>query len=107
MSDEICANCQRKIGKLEQAYVYQNNIVCKPCYGILNSSELPSANNTKNIEKTAKATSSIASLLWAIVIIAVVLFLIAFILNAITAYHEAARQSSAIFSVPYLAIISP
>jgi hypothetical protein len=28
---EICQNCERTIGKLEQAYVYNNKIVCKEC----------------------------------------------------------------------------
>ena len=29
---EICANCDREIGHLDQAYVYENNVVCLECY---------------------------------------------------------------------------
>jgi len=29
---EVCENCGRTIGKLEQAYVFKNHIVCKQCY---------------------------------------------------------------------------
>ena len=32
---EICANCGREIGYLEQAYVYRNNVVCLECYNRL------------------------------------------------------------------------
>ncbi|MEE9370558.1 MAG: RDD family protein [Sedimentisphaerales bacterium] len=41
---EICTNCDRKIGYLEQAYVYENNIVCLECYNRLSKqSSYPSA----------------------------------------------------------------
>jgi uncharacterized RDD family membrane protein YckC len=29
---EVCENCGRTIGKLEQAYVFKNHIVCQQCY---------------------------------------------------------------------------
>lgn len=32
---EICANCNREIGRLEQAYIYENNVVCLECYNKL------------------------------------------------------------------------
>lgn len=32
---EECANCDRIIGKLEQAYIFKNHIVCKQCYNRL------------------------------------------------------------------------
>lgn len=33
---EICGNCGRVIGKLEQAFVHAENIVCSNCFGIFN-----------------------------------------------------------------------
>jgi hypothetical protein len=32
MENEVCENCGRVIGKLEQAFVYESHIVCKQCY---------------------------------------------------------------------------
>jgi hypothetical protein len=33
---EKCTNCERSIGKLEQAYIYQNqHVVCGECYALL------------------------------------------------------------------------
>ena len=31
MENEICENCSRAIGKLEEAFVYKGHIVCKEC----------------------------------------------------------------------------
>lgn len=31
MEDEICENCGRAIGKLEQAFVHKGHVVCKEC----------------------------------------------------------------------------
>ena len=36
---EICANCDREIGKLEKAYVYEDNVVCLECYNRLKKQE--------------------------------------------------------------------
>jgi hypothetical protein len=33
---ERCANCERKIGKLETPFVYKGNVVCKQCHRLLN-----------------------------------------------------------------------
>jgi uncharacterized RDD family membrane protein YckC len=32
---EICANCDREIGHLDQGYVYENNVVCLECHNRL------------------------------------------------------------------------
>lgn len=32
---QICANCDREIGRLEQTYVYEDNIICLECYNRL------------------------------------------------------------------------
>jgi len=32
MEIENCFNCDKKIGRLEQAYVYKGNVVCEKCY---------------------------------------------------------------------------
>jgi hypothetical protein len=32
---EICKNCDKAIGKLEQAHIYKNDIVCQDCYNRL------------------------------------------------------------------------
>jgi len=48
MKIETCQNCGRTIGKLEQACVHHNQIVCKKCYSILSSEPTPSA--TGNID---------------------------------------------------------
>ena len=34
-----CANCGRTIGTLEQAYKWNDNIVCASCYGVLRQCE--------------------------------------------------------------------
>jgi hypothetical protein len=31
MENEVCKNCGRAIGKLEQAFVYKNQVICKQC----------------------------------------------------------------------------
>ncbi|MHC4395391.1 MAG: hypothetical protein ACYS1A_07010 [Planctomycetota bacterium] len=31
MESEICENCDRTIGKLEQAFVYEGHVVCSEC----------------------------------------------------------------------------
>jgi hypothetical protein len=31
MENEVCENCGRVVGKLEQAFVYEGHIVCKQC----------------------------------------------------------------------------
>jgi len=35
MSLEICKNCERTIGNFEQAYIYNNKIVCEKCNSML------------------------------------------------------------------------
>jgi hypothetical protein len=35
MGLETCENCERIIGKLEQAYVYNNKVICKECNALL------------------------------------------------------------------------
>jgi hypothetical protein len=37
MGLEICENCVRVIGNLEQAHVYNNKIVCKECKALLDN----------------------------------------------------------------------
>ena len=37
MNVENCSNCGRVIGKLEQAYAWQNHILCKECYAKLSN----------------------------------------------------------------------
>jgi tellurium resistance protein TerD len=39
MKVETCSNCERVIGKLEQAYVFHGNVVCQNCYQILANNE--------------------------------------------------------------------
>jgi len=36
MALEHCQNCEHTIGKLERAFVFNNNIVCSECYAKLN-----------------------------------------------------------------------
>ena len=31
MENEVCENCARTIGKLEQAFIYKGHVVCKEC----------------------------------------------------------------------------
>ena len=31
MENEVCKNCARTIGKLEQAFIYKGHVVCKEC----------------------------------------------------------------------------
>ena len=38
---EICANCDARIGRLEQAYIWQNKVVCKTCYSRLAQDDRP------------------------------------------------------------------
>jgi general secretion pathway protein G len=38
MAIETCGNCKRIIGELEQAYTWQNHILCKECYARLSNS---------------------------------------------------------------------
>jgi hypothetical protein len=37
MGLEYCANCERVIGKLEQAYVHGGKVVCRECYARLSN----------------------------------------------------------------------
>jgi hypothetical protein len=45
MVTETCKNCKRIIGELEQAYAWQNHILCKECYTRLSSPTLSSPNH--------------------------------------------------------------
>ena len=45
MKSEICTNCDTTIGKLEQAYVFEDKIVCNTCYNELKSKD-QADNNT-------------------------------------------------------------
>ena len=62
MGLETCENCGRTIGKLEQAYIHNNKVVCKECNELLHiktKQDEPTfiAKNlktTQTIEKTAK-----------------------------------------------------
>lgn len=57
MQVEICQNCGRKIGNLEQAYIYQEHIICKECYKLLNDStskDKKDGKKVQTIELTAK-----------------------------------------------------
>jgi ribosome-binding protein aMBF1 (putative translation factor) len=65
MRTETCQNCGRIIGKLEQAYIYQNHIVCNQCYSTLTSKAVSSdTNNDKNekkfVQQEQKSTSQIS-----------------------------------------------
>ena len=40
---ERCANCQRLIGALEEAFVWKDNIVCSECYKKLSAVDKPAA----------------------------------------------------------------
>lgn len=37
MENEICGNCGRIIGRLEEAFIHRNRVVCKQCYSIITS----------------------------------------------------------------------
>jgi hypothetical protein len=37
MNTETCSNCDRVIGRLEQAFTWQNHIVCQECYNRLSN----------------------------------------------------------------------
>ena len=37
---EICSNCGREIGRLEQAYVFEGQIVCSECDNALRASQI-------------------------------------------------------------------
>lgn len=50
---ESCENCGRRIGKLEEAYVYKNSPVCAECYG-----RLTSVSKTKPARAMARRESS-------------------------------------------------
>ena len=51
MAIETCFNCEKKIGKLEQAFIYDGHIVCEQCYKKLQ----PKSNVTlKNISSQEK-----------------------------------------------------
>jgi len=39
MALEQCQNCERTIGKLERAFLFNNNIVCSECYDKLNKTK--------------------------------------------------------------------
>jgi hypothetical protein len=39
MKVETCSNCERVIGKLEQAHVFHGNVVCQNCYQKLTDTE--------------------------------------------------------------------
>jgi len=65
MAKETCQNCEREIGKLEQAYVYKGHIVCLQCNKTLTN---------QNTAPPAKFTSSIFFKVIALIIIAVVIF---------------------------------
>jgi hypothetical protein len=39
MSSEICKNCNHIIGNLEQAFVFNGNIICSGCYNALSAAE--------------------------------------------------------------------
>ena len=48
MGLETCENCERIIGKIEQAYIYNNKIICKECYTRLhNEIDAKDINNSK------------------------------------------------------------
>lgn len=36
MGDECCANCGRRIGKLETPHIYEQHVVCADCISSLN-----------------------------------------------------------------------
>ena len=38
-SEETCANCHRTIGSLEEAYIWNEQIVCSECYQILSATK--------------------------------------------------------------------
>ncbi len=50
MSIETCINCSRTIGKLEQAYVYKENVVCSEC-----NDRLLKAPNDKSLQNDLSA----------------------------------------------------
>jgi hypothetical protein len=74
MALEHCQNCEHTIGKLERAFVFNNNIVCSECYAKLNkinsgerltSPDLkPSLETVKAAETNKKAESVSLPLRW-------------------------------------------
>lgn len=52
MKKEICQNCEREIGKLEQAYIFKGQVVCNQCNALLggNGTKPP----VQTIEQTGK-----------------------------------------------------
>jgi hypothetical protein len=48
MEIEKCFNCDRQIGRLEQAHVYKGNVVCQGCLNLLN--------NTASAKTTASSS---------------------------------------------------
>lgn len=51
MEAEFCENCEEKIGKLEQAFVYKSHIVCKKFYNKLTKKVEESPDTPKNTTK--------------------------------------------------------
>jgi hypothetical protein len=57
MKIEICENCEREIGKLEKAYVFNGSIICKDCNQLLR--EKPSKITNSIVEEDPPTPSQI------------------------------------------------
>ena len=56
--EETCANCQRSIGALEEAFVWKDNIVCHECYYRLSPPKLNPPNTPVSARLSPSQTSS-------------------------------------------------
>jgi hypothetical protein len=53
---DICENCNRTIGKLETAHVWQNHIVCPSCHSQL--AKNPTPQSSEHVDYQARQTDS-------------------------------------------------
>ena len=91
---ETCYNCDTKIGRMEQAYLWQDNVVCEACYHKL-SKPTPPEPPPPATYPTPKPRSWFRTgfgitcgVLTAIVAVPVLLFLIGSCLEAMTVYRQ-------------------
>jgi general secretion pathway protein G len=107
MAIETCENCKRIIGELEQAYTWQNHILCKVCYARLSN---PTAAQPTPVDVRApvilpppqRSLVKSTLIVMATVIAVIVVIYIILSIPSILSSYEAKKQAPVIFNLKIL-----
>jgi len=93
MENEVCENCTRTIGKLEQAFIYKGHVVCKQCNEKLSDEPGQTQSHAENQNMTKSRIFGTALISWSI-------FCLLLVISTVTYYDHVRETSEFAYDAP-------